>query len=85
MQKIIRYVVCSLALALFVWGLKTVLHSLQWIGLGPYLLVCAGLVCVSLLFAWRADVAAGRSLGLMPTNQPRFRLLSYLRRSPPGA
>lgn len=51
----VRYVVCSAALFAILTGVSLVLHSLQSLGLAPYLAICAVICCLTYLAARAYD------------------------------
>jgi hypothetical protein len=75
----VRVVVCGLAFALIMLGLKSALHSLQWVGLLPYLAICAGFVTVCYLVARMID-ARNHSRQVPPPERPYSQRLAQSRR-----
>ena len=54
-------IVSFLVLILILWGIKAVLTSIQWVGPGPYLAICAGIIAVIYLISVSVDRANRRS------------------------
>jgi len=79
----LRYVVCSVVTLALMLGLARVLHSLQELGLWPYLSICAVLVTAMYLAA-RAYDARHPVQEVLPPKPPGF-LPSAQSRRLPGA
>ncbi len=81
----LRMIVCSIALASFIYAMRTGLVALEHsVSFLAFMLTCAAICGVNLLIAWRVDLARGHS---QPWKWPTLRhsqLLEHERRSPAG-
>jgi hypothetical protein len=75
-----RFAVCSAALALITWGLRSGLHGLQFLGVWPYLALCT-VFCGVIYFLARVYDARNPTQEVLPpepNDPPLLRKVQHL-------